>query len=592
MSDFCSGGLISNFPTLDPYDPNDILNDNYISDKTIKSGFAIEIYLGEDIYDFTWWYNPPTMEIEDNRGFERGYAKFDITDYLPVGTNLPFVPVANQKIMIWNRNKTDLFFSGRITSVEGKLITRKCDGTEATVYSIVASDTTVVLERILVVESYQNVTTSFIVADVLRRFMPIYIDVSGIDTTQGQVLSDFKVQDQYVSQVIQRILDIEPTWTFWIDKSTNIAYLGEVGETYNTIGNIVESNVYDVFDAPSFKLTQDTSIIRNRVKFFYNSVYKSGTVSVTTGSNIVLGQGTFFTRFISEGSDIRVNGSDATYRIDRVVSDIEIRISNAYQEVIETEVPFEITGNNAVIIIEDSASVAREAAINNEDNQYAGITDYLVPNDNAYYTRDEAYQIAKSHLLRFTQPLMRGSATTNNTKFPVRTLRAGQVINFDLPISRKISADVVIQKIVWKDTGAILCRSETDPLDDRIDPYLIINLDFQDRVFDQRNQVKRIMSDVRKSRGTNDGTTIEDAKIFSENIFIDDCFNLVPPIGGTSTLNISDNAGFLEPVIFQDELNISDTINLITPPSAPYYTTPTSRQAGYCIGVFNFGFTS
>lgn len=579
-------------PTIDPYDPNSILNPAYNPDTgCIEPGFRILIYVGTTPWDFSCFYNPPSMEIEENRGFERGFAQFKITDYSPTAFNLPFIPLVDQKIEIWNRNQTDLFFEGRIADVEPNLIVRRCDGTEVMYFEIKCSDMKIDLERILVSERYENVHTGFIVKDVITRFT--FFDASAIDPLSGQLIKDIRFNHDYVSQVIERILDLEPTWTFWIETGTRRIRIGETGLSYNTIANATETNVYDLFDAQDLVISTDSSIVRNRIYFWYNQRYASGLVSVTLGSNVVFGTDTEFTRYVQEGAEIRINNSVSTYTVERIFSDVELRISSPYQDidVISTNVPFEITGSKSAIIVEDSASIALMAAINNETGPLAGLYEYKVPDESVAYTREQALQIAKAHLLRYIEPLIKGKAKTNNTKLPTRGLHAGQVINFNLPVSRKVSADVVIQQIRKRDTGALLCRVDTEPGEDRIDPYMIYDIDFQDRVFDTRNQIKRIMADVREIQ-FGDTTLIENVKIITENVFIQDCVDIIEPIGGTSTLEISDSIDFIDPTTFTDELEIEDTIALIIPPAGPYFTTPTPRQAGFCIGVNNFGFTS
>ena len=530
------------------------------------------------------------MTVEENRGFERGKATFRITDYDRQMHNLPFIPVMNLRCEIWNLTQNDLFHAGPIVEVEPIFLSRRCNGTESMYYDITVSDETELLERILVNERYENVTTGFIVRDVIRRFT--LLDETDIDPTIGSIMTDFRVTKKYASQVIQRILDLEPTWTFWVDWETHKPQIGETSTTYNTILNVTETNVYTLFDNNKLILAPDNSVVRNRVYFYFNNRYNAGLCSITKGDDIVFGVGTEFTLYVTEGSQIRIDGDDSLYTVQTVYNDTQLRISSAFQEPdILTAVPFEVLGGQAVVVVEDAASIAKMAAYKNEDGPLAGIYEYEVPNENEYYTRAEAVQIAKAHLLRFVEPLIAGKGYSDNSKISIRGLHAGQVINFSLPRSRFVTADVVIQKIVKKDTGAKLCRIDTTPGEDRIDPLWRYNFDFKDRMFDSRNQIKRLMADVRNSRA-GDSDLIYNVKIVSEQIFVDDCVELIPPLEVACGLNITDDVNFVEPVQFESELQIEDDVNLIVPPVGPYFITPTPRQEGYVIGGTKFGFVS
>lgn len=591
-------------PINNPFNPTSLLNPLFVDDPSFPtSGFSILIYLGNVAYEFTKFYNPPTMTIEDNRGFERGQATFTITDFSPTNECLPFIPPVDAIIEIWNFSRDDLFFRGKITDVSGNLIVRRCNLTEVTGYEIRAHNKSSELERKLVSEHYTNVKTGFILRDLIRRFT--FFDYTDIDPTMGQTIIDVRFSRVYVADCIQRILDLEPTWVFWIDALTNKAQAGDASVSLNTILNAVEApwmpnDVYALFDAPSLKLSYDTSIIRNHVEFFYNGLYSAGTVSVSPGDDTVFGQNTEFTRYVKEGAKFRINSSTAEYTVEKVLNDLSFRLSSEYKEPLETAVPYTISGSRMVIVVEDTASIARMAAINNEVGPLAGLYEYIVPADSNSYTRDEAFQIANSHLLKYSQPLIKGEATSDNTKIPLTGMMAGQVVHFELPTSRKMSVDAVIQRFVRKDTGGIICREETDPLDTRIDPFMIYSFDFQDRIFDVRNQIKRLMADVRRN-GIKDDADVEEVKIVTENVFIDDCVALLEPLqiggdngigGDLNELEFSDSFGIIPPVEIIDEFALDDLVTMRVPAPGPYYTLPTPRQEGYCLGATKDGFTS
>lgn len=551
-----------------------VLNPSYIEPVgSNKPGFSIQIFIGTTPYQFDYFYNPPSMEIEENRGFERGRCKFQITDYDPESFNLPFIPAIGQTVDISNFTQNDQFFAGKITEVERNLIVRRCDGTEVMVYDIVCSDLTIDFERWLVAERYVDVTTGFIARDVIRRFT--FFNYNLIDPLEGQVVADLRFNHETVASVLQRILELEPTWTFWFEPQTKEVYIGEASNVYNTIMYITESNVYDYFYPPTFQLDPDNTIVRNRVKFFYNQRYNIGTVSVAEGDTVILGQGTQFLDYVREGSQIRINNSDSVYSIQRVLSDTEIWISSPFQEeTILTAVPYEITGSQSLIVIQDAASISAMAIINNETGVLAGVYEYKVPNDSSPYTRTEAEAIARSHLLRYSTPLISGKGESYNSQITLRSLHAGQVINFNLPVSRQVIADVIIQQLVKRDTGALLERIDLEPGEDRVDPLLKYDFDFKDRIFDVRNQIKRLQIDIRRNTFDDDVVIWYNFQI-PEQIQIDDEVSLTPPIYMPESIEISDSIAFTEP-----------------PTAGPYYTTPTGNTACYCIGRTQWGFTS
>lgn len=569
MSENCIDLVTTPLPGYSP--GTDILNPNYVEPSSNQPAISILIYIGTTAYQFNKFYANASLEIEDYRGFERGNAKFTIVDDNPLFFNLPFVPLIDQKIEIWNQNQTDLFFSGRIAEVKNTLIVRRDNGTEVLSYQITCTDRTVDLERVLISERYLNVKTGFIVKDVISRFT--FLDASTIDANTGVIVTDVRVSQQYPSQVIQRMLDIEATWTFWYNPNTLQCYYGPYADTLNLLPiEITESNVYEIFDADTFTVYPDRSIIRNRVKFFFNNRYQEGSVSVAKGSKIVFGQGTEFTTNVKEGAQFRISGSSATYNVERVETDLQLRLSSEFQEdSIISGTEYEITGSRFAIVVEDTTSIAQMALINNEAGINAGVYEYIVPNDSNSYTRAEARQIANAHLLRFVQPLVKGDADTYNSKLTVPSLRAGQTIRINLPVSRQVVADVVIQKILWKDTGALLERAAWgDPSDTRIDPLFKISLDFQDRQFDVRNQIKRLMADVRRITA-NDNDLIEDVKIFGELVFVDDCIELNEPL-----------------LIDQNELDIEDDILIEIQPEAPFYIQAATISPAYICGANYF----
>ena len=571
-------------------DPSVSLNPDYVDDPNCpEAAFSIRIWIGDVSYQFNKFYWSKTMSIEENRGFERGNAKFTICDFDPDNPCLPFVPGLEQRITISNYTEDDIYFEGKITEVKPEHIVRRDCGTEVLKYHITCSDIRTELERILIAESYENVTTGFIIRDVIRRFTPL--DHTEIDPLIGTVVKDFRVNQRYPSQVIQRILDIQTAWTFWIDQETGKAYVGDILESINQTGLYIdEDNVYSIFDKGSFYLAPDTRALRNKVRFFYNRRYTGGLASATTGSVNVLGFETDWTDKMS-GGKFRFANNNAEYTVSAVLSTTSLRLSSEFQEPIITTQPYELSGMRAFVEIGDHNSIMCQAELRNEnalttgDFKYYGEYQAIVSEDNNSYTVEEARDIAKSYLLDFSEPMLRGNADTNNVKLTLPGLRAGQSFRVDLPISRNIKADIIIQRIVRKDLGGVICRADIDPTDTRIDPIMSIDLDLDDRIFDERNQIKRLMADVRRVV-TVDTEEVEVGTIIAERIISQTCLSLIDPLQADEETEVSCSISLTGPgLVIEDESEIGCALITTTSfPAGPFYTTPTGNPAGYAIG--------
>lgn len=596
----CRDIIVTPLPTVDPYNPESVLTPGWVVDtESNRAAFSILIYVGSTPYEFNQYYAPPTMRIEEYRGAERGKATFTVTDFSPDQVILPFVPSQGMRVVIRNFTGDDTYMDGQVATVDPTLIVRREDMTEVTAYNITVSDQSPNLERKLVFERYTNVPVGFIIKDLIRRYT--FFDDSAIDPTQGVVLQDFRLNGVYVAQAIERLLDIEQTWTYYIDPATGQFLVGDISDPVLTVLNVNDSDVYEYFNAPDLKLNLDDTSVRNRVYFPYKTKYNTGTVSVLQGESVVFGQGTLFLGNVQAGARLVVNGSTAAYTVEEPETDLQLRISSPFQESdILTGVPFVIINEQPqMIIVEDTASIARMAAINNETSSpkvdLQGVYEYIVPLDNAAYTREEAYQVANSHLVNYTDPIVVGSAKTDNTKLNFANLHAGQAIEFNLPISKKVVATMVMQKLVKQDTGAVIERDLFDdtPTDPRIDPFMVYEMDFRDRMFDLRNQIKRLGSDVRRL-DTADDTEIFITKIFGERIFVDDCLEVGGDLAvdlGTEEIYVTDLTQINPPMSFDEEIGVEDTVTLLEPiVDSPYHIQPVSGgiSAGYIVGLTRY----
>lgn len=97
------------------------LNPNYIEPDGPGCAWSIKIYYGGEAYQFNWFYGSQSMEISSVFG-ERGSARFTIADYDEEKSVLPFIPVEEQYIEIYNINEDHLYFAGYIREVNPRLL--------------------------------------------------------------------------------------------------------------------------------------------------------------------------------------------------------------------------------------------------------------------------------------------------------------------------------------------------------------------------------------------------------------------------------------------------------------------------------------
>lgn len=575
------------------FDPQSLLNPLFIEDENCpEPAISIKIRLGDDWHQFNCFYNPPSLMIEENRGFEKGKSTFRITDSNKYHENLPFIPIIGMSIEIWNLTENDLLFKGSIDDVERYTITRRCDGTDVSYFDITCGDKTNDFERIIFSARYTNVKLGFIIRDIIKRFT--WFDETDIDSTLGQDVAEYRVNLKYPSQVIQELLQLEPSLTFWIDWENNKPQLTDITSPLSVNMYINNDNVFNYFDVDTFTLGLDNNLVKNVIIYKYNKSYSEGTVSLREGGILVSGQNTKWKSNVKAGAKIRFGNEDAEYSIREVTADNEIFLNEAYQGelYIETELDYLITGMTGTIQVEDIASINRMAAINRENNkpQIDGKYMMLVPRDSGTYSYNEAVSVANSYLESYKDPGVTGKGTSDNSKIPLRGLRAGQVIYFDLNISRGFDAYVVIQKLVKRDTGAKLCRIDTTAGEDRIDPLLIYEFDFQDRIYDLRNIIKKLSADVRRLDDSDE--TIEIINKSSESIDIYDCIDFSYPNYFENEIELTDNIILTSPLFsFSDTLEFEDNHEITNiPVGESYYIEPSSGNEAYTTGggVYSF----
>jgi len=412
----------------------------------------------------------------------------------------------------------------------------------------------------------------------------------------GLVLSSYRVNQKYASEVVQEMLDLEITTTFYLDPVTKKVYLGELTDpafNFLTVEESVSSPnyVYNYFNIRDFFISPQTQILRNRVVFWFTGAYNEGTLAVTNGVKTVIGTGTKFLSNVKNGGKLTVEGDTGEYNVNDVLLDTDILLSEGINRTTASGLSYSISGYRDRIIVDSSDSIATMAAVLNESFANAGVFEVKMPERPNPLTRDQARILAQAYVNRMTSNLiLRGQAVTENTKVKTEGLKPGWTITFNLPTSRQIQATVVVQELILEDkSSAHMIRNDdptrvwyTNAVDGRIDPHHKITFGFTDRRLLQDQVIEKTLQDIRDVQITDD-EIVEAVASARELIALSDCVGVVTNIGPNGA--DSDE----EEIELEDEAEA----NSITPGGA-YYTSPTSmgQNPAYCLDSDYYAFAS
>lgn len=582
---------------INPITSENFLNPNYdasLFDDWDKGPYTINFYYDGTPYDFGKFYVPKTMVIRDVFGFESGDASFEIWDYGVESFNMPFYIPGQMEVHIGNQNGTEWFHVGRVQDVQPMHINRRPDGTENRRLKISTMDLKIDFKRWLYSETYTGVTTYGVIKDAIANHSPF--DASEIDGALGLQLSSYRVNEKYASEVIQEMLDLEITTTFYLDPITRKVYLGELTDPAFNFLTVEESAssanyVYNYFNIRDFFISRQTQILRNRVVFWFTGAYNEGTVAVTNGGRTMIGTGTSFLNNVRKSARIRIEGDDGEYSAQDVLSDTDILLASAVERTTASGLSYSASGYRDRVIVDDSDSIATMAAVLDENFSLAGVFEVKMPERPNALTREQARILAQAYVNRMTSnAILRGQAVTENTKVKTAGIKPGWSITFNLPTSRQLQATVVVQELLLEDkSSATLLRSDdptrwwyTNATDGRIDPHHKMTFSFTDRRLLQDQVIERTLQDIRDVQITDD-EIIEAIASARELIAVSDCVGVVGNIGP----NGSDSD--VEEIELEDEATSEE----ITPGGA-YYTSPTSggQTPAYCLDSTHYAFAS
>lgn len=552
-------------PTLSP----SFLNPDYdpsFWDSWDKGPYTIHFYYDGSPVEFGKWYFPGSMVIESVDGFEPGTATFIIWDVHPDHFNLPFLPIGQMKVKIGNRNGTDWFFTGRVQDIEFLHFNRRTDGSENRRFKITCLDLKIDFKRWLITETYTDATTYSIIKDIVKHHTPF--DDSLIDPTKGYTLKGYKINWRYAADAIQELLDLEINSTIGLNPDTLQVTVDTLDSpTFNFL-TVTEDNIYDYFLPHEFFIAPQSMTLRNRVVFWFTGAHAEGTVNVTNGNSHIIGVGTKWLSVLRKGGKITLDGDTTQYSIADILSDTDILVSPAIERSTVSGITYSAYGYRDFIIVDDTENIATLAAILDESFERAGVFEVKMPERTGALTRDQARALGQAYVNRMVSNLIvRGQAKSKNYKINTPGLQAGWSMTVNLPISRNISATIKIAKLIMEDkTGGNINRilnnmkSYWDGL--RIDPIHNLTFDFTDRRLLTEAVLERTLQDIREVQITDD-SIVYAAKLLNENLYLSDCFGIVPSVGPN---------GIDTP---EEELTLTDYFDATeVDPSVEYYAAP------------------
>lgn len=515
------------FNTYNTGDSGSFLKPGYTEPELYGGSFSIKVFYDGVAYEFNHFYTSQTMDIVSTFG-QRGQATFQITDPYAEESILPFVPINEMYIEIWNSTGTHLYFAGYIRDVDPRLIEVRDDLTEAAEFTITCTDLYHELERRSITDIYIGKKIGFILRDVITRYTTL--DARGIDATAGFVIDSYPINAKTPSQVVTNLIDLLGDTTYFIDGAERKFYLLDKaggGASFET--QITSANLYNYFDRDTFSIRQQTDKIHNEIELHFNLKYSTGTVNVENGSNIVVGFGSPpITDWDDLPADLRfkVSGETAVYTVNDNLSSgatQELRLSSAYQETTATDQEYELIGHRTRVRVSDSQSQGLLGRVRGDDGRFV----FVVSEDNNSFTYSEARRFAQA-LLSLSNPLPKGQGTTFNTVFQDLPLCAGKILKLRTQEAKRFVGDVVVQQVRLTDLGGEIESYEHSS--GQPQPNLQIDFTFTATLNSKQAQMRKVMMDLRKVEVNVEDGNIQRYAQLKETMVWGDCIHAKSPI--------------------------------------------------------------
>lgn len=537
----CSIDLNQLYSALNnPASQADFLNPDYVEPTGPLCSWSILIFHEGTGYEFAWFYASQSMSITLSFG-ERGQARFVIEDYDEDATVMPFIPVEEMYVEVWNRDQDYLYFAGYTRDVLQGYRHTRADGTEAATYTITCTDLFHELERCneggSVNRVYQNKTLGFILRDVINRYT--VLDGSDIDPALGYTVESFPIAAKTPAQVLQQIMEL--TGTTWVIEpgTKKVKLLSRDDGAVRFPVQITEDNKYSFFDYETFSIRRQNDTLHNQVEFWFNEKYTRGTVNVSQTSNIVVGHGASpETDWDALPGDLsfKLSASSAIYRVEKNLSSgltQELRLSSAFAEATATNQAYELRGRRRRVFASDAESIGMMRTL----GRGTGIFNIVMTDDGNAYTFAEA-RIRASGLLTLSRPLPQGSGETDTWAWPYQPLLAGMVLSFNLPTSKRFVGDVIVQTVQITDIGGEVAAHE-NPYG-QAHPKCKVTLTWTATLTKLQAQLRKAMQAQQQVKVDLEQVDVEDYRRIPETFVIKECLHTSLPTDITETVSLTD----------------------------------------------------
>ena len=515
------------------------INENYDAsyyDDWDDGIYSIEFFFdGVQFENFGKFYNNgkvgSKMTIESFTNFEPGYAEFEIWDVHPTQYNLPFRIIYNQKVRIRSRDLSETYIVGRVSMIDPiHKSGREGSLTENRRIKIRIDDFKIEFSRDTFDETYPIGVTSYaIMKDVIENRTPF--DGSEIDASKGFVLDGYIVQDRTPSDVLKEMLDLELDASLIFDPEFEKVYIDQRDSLTIKAMELDEQNKYEYVLSDGIKVNPMVGVLRNRVKMPFVSLYASGLVSVSNGSNQLIGVGTQFNSFIQTGAEIRIKGNTGVYTAQEIRSDTNVVISPSFKSddgepTVLNNVEYSASGFLDYVIVDDVGSVATMAEVlgeNPSNHPNPGVFSLTIPPRRNPVTREQAYAFADAYVKKMTgQTYSTGTITTDNEKFPFK-VREGSSIGINLPESRGLVFDAPVNGLRLQHTGAATRRNPDLPHHNMV-------MSVTDRRLFVHNGLERLFQQA-SDIAISDSQTVNLLKVFVDVVGISDCNGIDKDLG-------------------------------------------------------------
>lgn len=369
--------------------------------------------------DRTSLINWESLKITDNINEKVNTCTFS----MQVKENQVYFPDTGDEIEV--SEGSEILFAGTIVKINRKLIAPKLEQ-----YDIQCKDWTQDINRLLVVESFEDKSVNYIINYILTTYAPTF---TGANVNCEFVFSTIKFNNLSVSQCIQKLA--EAVNYFWyIDYSKDIHFFPKADEVASF--GLTDDN--DKYIPKSLNLAYDITQIKNRVKVQGGEIEGSSRTETQNGDGV---KTTFPTlNKFSKLPTVSVGGSAKTVGVDYLDAEASY---DCFWNFNEKYIRFKVAPANGTnnISITGIPLIPIIAQVEDDDSiNDVGVYEYYIK-DTTIKSTDEAKQRALAELEAYASELIEGSFKTYTDG-----LKSGQVINIQSTL-RNIDEDYLIQSI-------------------------------------------------------------------------------------------------------------------------------------------------